>query len=333
MTKRELLSVLILASVVLFGLYRYVNREYTEFKSQYIMDTIVEISASSKHKTVGREIDSVFAYIREMDAKLNEYDPNSLISIINNSDEENFPMDADIYAMLVIADSLYRFSQGGFDISIKPLFDIWHFNADSVAVPNSELIDEQMKKVGFDMIRFDKDTLYKPHGMQITFGAIAKGYIIDKAREYMLSIGLDKGYINSRSSISFFGMKIPQVVYVQHPRKMDDFIASFRLKNLAVSTSGDYQQYFELDGVRYHHILNPKTGFPVENMHSVTVIHESSAWADGLSTALFLMDPNAIADHINQMPSCDAIIYYNQDGTIVSLKTNGMKDMNLSEKL
>lgn len=333
MNKKEIISLIILIAVVAFGIYRYQTREYTEVKSQYLMDTIVEISASSRNKTVGRQIDTVFNLIKELETKLSEYDEGSLIWNINNSDTDTFEMDADLYNMLAIADSLYKISNGAFDITIKPVFDLWHFDADSLAVPQKKDLDNKLKLVGFDKIRFDENTLYKPKGMELSFGAIAKGYIIDKARSYMIERGLQKGYINSRSSICFWGSKMSQVVYIQHPRKMEDYIATFRVMDKSIATSGDYQQFFELDGIRYHHILNPKTGYPVQDMYSITVIHPSAAWADGLSTALFLMQPSEGADFINSIEDCDAVIYYNQNGSPVSLKTNGMKLYNISEKI
>lgn len=168
--------------------------------------------------------------------------------------------------------------------------------------------------------------------MQMSFGAIAKGYILDQAKEYMQSLGLEKGVIDCRSSMIFYGGKLPQMVYIQHPRKgNEDFVASFRVKDMALSTSGDYQQYFDLDGIRYHHILNPNTGYPVENVYSVTVVHPSAAWADGLSTALFLMNPISAIEKLLTIEGSDAVIYYNQNGETVSLKTQGMKRYNLNE--
>lgn len=333
MTKKEIVSILILVCVIGYGLYRFITREYTETKSQYILDTIVLVSASSSQKNVGKQIDSVFTYIKKLEAKFNEYDSNSMIWQINNSDNEKHPMDADLFAMLVIADSLYQLSGAAFDITIKPVFDLWHFEADSLSVPDSLLIKETLNYVGFDKLTYDQDYLYMPKGMQITLGAIAKGYILDRAHEYMNSLALNKGFINCRSSITYFGSKLPQLVYIQHPRKLDDYIASFKLKNLSIATSGDYQQFFEQDGQRYHHILSPFTGYPVKNVYSVTVIHPSAAWADGLSTALFVMPPNSAAEVVNAIDFCDAIIYFDQEDTIVSLKTNGMKNYDLAEKL
>lgn len=114
---------------------------------------------------------------------------------------------------------------------------------------------------------------------------------------------------------------------------MDATIASFRLDNRSVGTSGDYQQYFEHEGTRYHHIIDAHTGYPVEDIFSVTVIHPSAAWADGLSTALFLMPPDAAMEYITSLKDTNCVIYYLQDDAIVSLKSSGMKDLEFSENL
>lgn len=333
MNRKEIISLIILILVVSFAGYKYINRTFTETKSKYLLDTIVEISASSRNKSINHQIDSVFVFIEKLEAKLDEYDGNSWISKLNASTTRSFPMDPDAYAILQIADSLYAMTGGSFDITIKPVFDLWGFSSESPTLPDSLLIKEEMKKVGFNRLRYDQNNIYKPTGMQLTFGAIAKGYILDRAREYMLSHNLQKGYINCRSSMTFFGSKVPQVVYIQHPRKTDDSIASFRVSNTSIGTSGDYQQFFEIDGIRYHHILDAKTGYPMPDNYSVTVVNPSAAWADGLSTALFVMEANKGLELIKRIPACNAVIYYNQNGSPVSLKTLGMKDLDLNERI
>ncbi|MDD2332596.1 MAG: FAD:protein FMN transferase, partial [Candidatus Cloacimonetes bacterium] len=283
-------------------------------------------------KTIGNKIDKVFKYIGDLEKRYNDYDPESWMWKVNNSDEEFFEIDKDAYAMLSIADSLYKMTDGAFDITIKPVFDLWNFTSANPVLPDSILMIEKLELVNFPRLKFTKNGLVKPKGMQMSFGAIAKGYILDQAKEYMQSLGLEKGVIDCRSSMIFYGGKLPQMVYIQHPRKgNEDFVASFRVKDMALSTSGDYQQYFDLDGIRYHHILNPNTGYPVENVYSVTVVHPSAAWADGLSTALFLMNPISAIEKLLTIEGSDAVIYYNQNGETVSLKTQGMKRYNLNE--
>ncbi len=334
MTRKEIVSLIILILVISFGAYKYFKRSFTEVKSQYLLDTVVEISVTSSSKQVGRQIDSVFTYIARLENKLNEYKDDSWLGRINaDSINTVFAMDDDAYNILVIADSLYKLSNGAFDPSVKPVWDLWGFNTESPTPPDSLEIKQELTRVGFDRISFNRKELRKPRGMQLTFGAIAKGYILDQARKYMQTMHLESGYINCRSSMTFFGNGIPQIVYIQHPRKTDDHIASFKLRNLSVGTSGDYQQFYEVEGVRYHHIISPFDGYPIPNVHSVTVTCASAAWADGLSTALFLMPPEKGLDIVKQMPDTNVVIYYSNETGLVSLKSSGMKGLDLSEKL
>jgi thiamine biosynthesis lipoprotein len=113
LSRKELFSLIILIAVIGFGTFKYFTREYTETRSRYLMDTIVEITASSKSKLVGTEIDSVFNFINHLQDKLDEYNPNSLISKINR--HETRKIDVDVYNLLVIADSLYRMTDGRFE--------------------------------------------------------------------------------------------------------------------------------------------------------------------------------------------------------------------------
>lgn len=341
MTKREVFSLIILVLVIGFAAYKYFNRTFTATKTRFLLDTIVDISASSKSKTVSKEVDSVFVFIERMESKLDEYDSGSWVSKFNALESGYFPMDEDVYELLTISDSLYTISGGSFDITIKPVFDLWGFGSktpeisDSLtqAPPDSLLIKEKLSLVSFPKLRYDRKRIYKPAGMQISLGSIAKGYILDKAREYMQGLNLDKGYISCRSSMTLFGSDTPQVILIQDPRNPNREIASFKLSNSSLGTSGDYQQYFEYQGKRYHHILNAKTGTPVPAVYSVTVIHPSAAWADGLSTALFTMDPLKAIELVKTMPNANAVIYCTQDGSISSIKTKGMQELGFSERL
>lgn len=341
MNRKEIVSLIVLFLVISWGAWRYFNRSYTETKTRFLLDTYVEISASSKNKNVGKDIESVFDYIEKLEAKLDEYDDDSWISKFNKLSKGTMEMDPDAYEILVLADSLYQLTDGKFDVSIKPVFDLWDFGGEQISIedstvaspPDSMEIKHQLTKVGFNRLRFNNHQITKTDSLQLSFGAIAKGYILDKAKDYMLSIGLTKGYISCRSSMILFGSSIPQVIMIQHPRKPNEEIASFRMDNLSLGTSGDYQQYFEYQGRMYHHILDSKTGYPVENTYSVTVVHPSAAWADGLSTALFLMEPVKAIELIKTIPQANAVIYYNNNGTTVSLKSKGMQELGLKENL
>jgi thiamine biosynthesis lipoprotein len=333
MNRKETISLIILLIVIVFGLYRYLTRSYSAEKSQYLMDTIVKISATSRDKDVNQKIDRVFVFIKRLENNLDEYRKGSWLWEVNNTDKSRYDMYPEAYPILQIADSLYRFSDGSFDITIKPVFDLWQFNSSNPQVPDAKLIKKTLLKVGFNRIKFNEKYLYKPNGMQITLGALAKGYIIDRAREYMKSLDLYKGYIDCHSSMTFYGNSIlPEIVGIQHPRKANEIVATLQVQENSVGTSGDYQQFFEINGIRYHHILNAKTGYPIKDVYSVTVLNPSALVADGFSTAIFTVNPEQAIEKIKAIPNTDAIIYYKKNNTIMSLKSQGIKAIIQSEK-
>jgi thiamine biosynthesis lipoprotein len=333
MNRKEFVSLVILLSVISFGLFRYLTRSYTAEKSQYLMDTIVKISATSKTKDVQIKIDHVFEMMKSIEQDLDEYKEGSWLWELNNSNDYRFKMNPHAYQMMQLADSLYYLTDGHFDITIKPVFDLWQFSTANPQVPDAKLIKTKLMYVGFDKIKYDKEFIYKPLGMQLTFGALAKGYIIDQAREFMKSQGLYKGFIDCHSSMTFYGDSILQeIVGIQHPRKTNEIIATLQVKETSVGTSGDYQQYFELDKTRYHHILDARTGYPVKGIYSVTVLNPSALLADGLSTAVFLMNPDKALEALKLMPRTEVIIYYLKNNAITSLKSQGIKAIIQSEK-
>lgn len=338
LTKKEIISLILLIVVVGYGAWNWINRSYSETKRDLdLLDTVVTISATSKSKDIGTQIDSVFAYIRTFEDIFDDYNPQSWVYKVNNSQGKRYPMNPDAYELLCVADSLYQLTDGAFDITIKPLYDLWGFSkineygADTLnlAPPDSMLIKETLKNIGFNRIRYNKQYIKIPQGMQITFGALAKGYALEKAREYMENHKFISGIIDCTSGMTFFGHKHYQIVSIKHPRANAGMqtIGNFKIKNGSLSTSGDYQLYFEHNGKRYHHILNPFTGYPVENIYSVTVIYPSATLSDGLSTAMFLLPPNQAIEALKHYPGSNAVIFYQENSQIVSLKTLGMKEL------
>ena len=194
MSKKEIISLIILIAVVAYGAWQFFNSSFTKTKSQHLMDTVVNITATSKSKNIGATIDSVFAYIQRMEQKLDEYSPESLLWQINHSSEVTFPMDADLYQLMVIADSLYKITDGHL---IPPsnlsliygvlAIDIAALEPQQRSVPDTAELANALGLLDWNKIRFDQNKPHKPVAMKLTFGAIAKGYILDKARDYMKS--------------------------------------------------------------------------------------------------------------------------------------------------
>lgn len=188
------------------------------------------------------------------------------------------------------AASLHQASNGDFDITVAPLTKLWGFFDGNHRVPELELIQNTLKNIGMEKILDKKTFLDLPEGMSMDWGGIAKGYGIDLAAQRLKENGITKGFINAGGDLYCWGNNPSNSSWnigIKHPR-MEGFVGVLEIQDLGAATAGDYQRFFIRDGVRYHHIFNPKTGYPAQGKQSVTVVGPESLLCDALSTALFV---------------------------------------------
>lgn len=188
------------------------------------------------------------------------------------------------------AASLYRASQGDFDITVAPLSKLWGFYDGNHRVPESGLIQKTLEFIGMDKIQDKKTFLELPEGLSLDWGGIAKGYGIDLAAQHLIEQGITKGFINAGGDLYCWGENPARTnwkIGIKHPR-LEGFIGVLEITNLGAATAGDYQRFFIEDGNRYHHIFNPQTGYPARGKQSVTVVGPETLLCDALSTALFV---------------------------------------------
>lgn len=207
-----------------------------------------------------------------------------------------------------LARRLHADSAGYFDISIGPLTRLWGFSDKSFRLPEPWEIKAALLLIGQAAIQEESGFLVLAPGMHLDWGGLAKGWAVDLAASALRDLGISRGFINAGGDLFCWG-KNPEGaawrVGIQHPRRRA-YLGILSLSDVSVATSGDYQRYFEKDGVRYHHLLDPRTGYPARGKQSVTVIGPRAALCDGLSTALFVSpEPDFI---LLQYPDYSAII-------------------------
>ncbi len=330
MKKRDWINLLIIVLLIAFSYYRYNQKIYHIKNSQILMDTQVDISVSSKNKHIDKSLDKAFNIIRNYDEKLSYYNADGELHSINNNPLDSVNIDKSFFDILTIAKEIYTESNGLYDVSIAELINLWNMGEKSI--PNDEQLAQAIKKSGFNKVKISPTVLYRPHGLEINLGSISKGYIVDKTMDYLIKQGVEEAYINAGGDLKIYSKNNKKTrIGIQHPRIATDVIATLEVSNMAVVTSGDYERFFEIDGVRYHHILNPKTGYPAQNTISVTVISKTAVLADALSTALFVMSPEDGIRLIKKYPDTEAIIYYKSGDDLISLKTEGIKKYLISE--
>lgn len=210
-------------------------------------------------------------------------------------------------------------SDGAFDISIEPVSALWDFKADKPSVPSSDTIAEAVSHVDYTKITLSGNTvtLTDPKA-GIDLGAIAKGYIADQVKTYLKKQGVKHAIINLGGNVDVIGTKLDGSKYnigIQKPfDESGQAITSVKLKDQTVVTSGIYERYFKKGGKLYHHILDPRTGYPCDNnLYSVSIITDSSTKADALSTTCFLLGYEKGMQLINSLDEVDAIFITNDE--------------------
>ena len=187
---------------------------------------------------------------------------------------------------------IYNNSNGLFDISIGPLSRIWGFRDKNYRIPDDKEIKSVLKYIGMDNITIKNNKIIVPHGVELDWGAIAKGFAIDLASKSLISLGVSSGFINAGGDLYCWGKNPDGRMWnigIKHPRR-SGFLGALSITNLGAATTGDYQRYFERNNVRYQHVFDPHTGHPAIGKQSVTVMGPETLVCDALSTAIFVSD-------------------------------------------
>ncbi len=207
---------------------------------------------------------------------------------MNNSSDSIISVDPEIYSLIVLCDSITKLSNGSFDVSLDNLTKVWGFYTDDPQRPTKAEIDSALLNSGWQKITLLGDNkIIKKENVGLNFGAIAKGYAVDKAIDVLKKHEIKEALVNAGGEISVIGND--WIVGVQHPRENNSIIKKIKLAGFTVATSGDYEQYFTVAGNRYHHILDPKSGYPSKGLQSATIINKSNSIADALATSVFVM--------------------------------------------
>jgi len=317
------LLILLLLLLIYVG-YRSVAARYAGVsESSYIMGTIFEIKVNGNN--TGEYVRSALAKVSEISSLINYYDEKSEISSINNmAGISAVAVSHDTFDVIDKALKVCRQTGGALDITIGPLVDIWNFNSSShTAIPSgNELVYAQhlvnYNNVLLNPVNETVKLLYP--GMKIDLGGVGKGYAISKARAILVGKGVKSAIISAGSSISVIGDNKgkPWKIGIKDPRRPDEVVGVISLTaGQAVSTSGDYENYFELSGKRYHHLLDPGTGMPADDCRSVTIVSNDAAQADMLSTAVFVMGAKRGLAFVNSLKDIYAVII-DKDGNIIT---------------
>ena len=275
----------------------------------------ISVTSTTDRERAQRAANAAFAEIRRVEELMTTWKAESHLSRVNaNAGVGPVAVPPELIDLIEEANRVSRLSDGTFDISAQTLSSLWSHQARPPTLPNPAEVARRLPLIDHTSIHTDreKNTVYltKP-GMRIGLGAIAKGYAVDRAGQVLLKHKIQDFVVYGGGDILFSGKKgsKPWNVGIRDPRGRGRYFARFDiLRDSAVGTSGDYEKFFIKDGKRYHHILDPRTGYPARGTVSATVVAKTAVLADALATAVFVLGVDRGMELVEGDPHLEAII-------------------------
>ena len=290
-----------------------------------IMGTRITVELWSEDKDKAEAaIDALLDEMRHIDDSMSTYKPTSEVSQVNAKAADG-PMhiSKELFDLLVTAKEYSVLTDGAFDITYASVGYMYDFRKH--VKPNEQQIDKALPAVDYRHVLLDpkKQTVrFSQKGVRIDLGGIAKGYSVDRGIDVLKARGFDRAYVSAGGDSRIIGDRFgkPWMVGIRDPRKGEgEVITRVPLVDAAISTSGDYERFFDEDGVRYHHIIDPHTGHSASKVRSATIIGPYATRTDGLSKTAFVLGPEKAMEIYNRIDDIDAIIV-KLDGTVIYSK-------------
>ncbi|MEO8309294.1 MAG: FAD:protein FMN transferase [Pseudomonadota bacterium] len=307
---RQLLSIFVLLCAIAHS--AEVKAEWL-YREEPIMGTrcAVELWAVD-HAKGEAAMDSVFADMRRIDVLMSTYKPDSEVSRVNaGAAQAPVAISVELFNLLQTAQQYSRLSNGVFDITYASVGYLYDYRAH--VHPSGQAIAAALPSIDYRQLKFDPvahTVAFGKPGMRIDLGGIAKGYSVDRGIELLKAQGIGRAMVNAGGDTRVMGDRFgkPWMIGIRHPDRKDEVVLRMPLEDAAFSTSGDYERFFDEGGVRYHHILDPKTGMSPHSVRSVTIIASNATRTDGLSKTVFILGPEKGLAFINSLPDADAIV-------------------------
>lgn len=305
-------------------------------KESFMLGTIISLKYYGKNGD--KAIDESIEKIRNIENKMSVNIASSEIcKVNNNSGKEDIVIGKENLYVIEKALEYSKLTGGAFDISIEPVVKLWGIGTEKARVPKKEEIEDKLKLVNFKDILIKNNKLFlNRKGMALDLGGIAKGYAADELKKVVQKYNLERAFINLGGNLYIYGGKEngePLNIGIQDPcAKQGEYFSVLKVKNKSVVTSGNYERYFIQNGKRYHHILDPKTGYPAEKgLISTTIISDKSIDGDALSTSTYILGLEKGRKLIESLNGVEAI-FVTKDKKVYTTKGINKDNFNISNK-
>jgi len=308
--KRGLTLLIISGCVLAALLWWHGQRSQTVQRSRMIMGTLVEISVTGRNGLeLHRLVEKAFAEMERLEQQLSSQITTSEVARLG--EVSDLEVSKETREVVEIGLEVARRSHGAFDMTLGRLVKLWDITGPQPRVPAAEAIEATLAGVGPDALQVTGTRIAKNQPeLQLELGGIAKGYAVEAAAEVLRSAEIDFGAVNAGGDMALVG-RPPQRdwrIGIRHPRQSQELLATLVIPAGAVVTSGDYERYFEFEGNRYHHLFDPRTGYPARGCQSVTVWADDATHADALATAAFVLGSEQGLQLLEEWPGAEGLL-------------------------
>lgn len=300
-------------------------------KNQKLMGNQFEISILADDENFAyKTIDLAIAEISRIEKLFTTFSNDSITYQINeNAGIQPVIVPSEVFNLIFRCQMISRMTQGSFDISYGSIDKkFWNFDINMTSLPDKELAKKSVELINYENIilnKNDQSIFLKNKGMRIGFGGIGKGYSAECAKNVLIKNGIESGIVNAAGDLTTWGFQedgAPWTIGIADPNKKENIFSSFKITNRSVATSGNYEKFVIIDGKKYSHTIDPKTGFPISGIKSVTIIADNAELADALATPVTVMGIKVGLDFINQIPNVSCIIIDDNDKIFYSKNIN-----------
>lgn len=328
MKQRIIVLIVLCFAVIILAVVAFrVSDRHQETEQIFAMDTYMELTVYGKGTK--EALMEAKNEIRELEDMLSAVQDGSLICEINEKKEGTFP--EKIAPLWEKSYEIYQKTEGSLDLTVYPVVKAWGFTSKKYRVPSEKELSECVALLGMNQVIYDSATkkITLPEGCELDFGAVAKGYTGDVLAQKMKDRGIKSALLYLGGNIQLIGGKpdgSPYKVGIKNPNGDTAPIGVLSVKDVAVVTSGGYERCFEQDGVTYHHIIDPHTGYPADNeLSSVTIVAKEGVVADGYSTALYVYGLERSIAYWKEHSEEFEAVFVDRAGTVYV--TAGLKDV------
>jgi thiamine biosynthesis lipoprotein len=266
-------------------------------------------------------IDAGIAEIRRIEKLLTTFHEDSETSFINrNAGIAPVEVSSETFDLIDRSVRISRLTQGAFDITYGSIDKrLWNFDETMTALPDKDTARRMVRLIDYRNVLLDREqrtVFLKEKGMRIGFGGIGKGYAAERAKMIMMAMGVDSGIVNASGDLAIWGYQpdgSPWTIGIVDPNARGQLFSYLNVTDMAVATSGNYEKYVLINGKKYSHTINPRTGLPVTGIKSVTILCPNAEFADAIATPVMIMGIRAGLDMINQLKDVEAIVIDDDD--------------------